>query len=73
MTFFSRLNAHFTAVQQLELMLRIIVAAVCGGFIGIERSRRFKDAGVRTHAMVAGAAVLICVLGGFFRKRKKSG
>ena len=62
MTFFSRLNAHFTAVQQLELMLRIIVAAVCGGFIGIERSRRFKDAGVRTHAMVAGAAAAMMII-----------
>ena len=62
MTFFDSLNAHFTAVQQLELMLRIVVAAVCGGAVGIERSRRFKDAGVRTHAMVACAAAAMMVV-----------
>ena len=62
MTFFSQMSAHFTVIQQLELMLRIVVAAVCGGVIGVERSRRFKDAGVRTHAMVAGAAATMMVI-----------
>ena len=62
MTFFQALQGKFTLVQQLELMLRIAVAAVCGGIIGVERSRRFKDAGVRTHAMVAGAAATLMII-----------
>ena len=62
MTFYSTLSAHFTLAQQLELVLRILVAALCGGLIGIERSRRFKDAGVRTHALVSCAAALLMVL-----------
>lgn len=62
MTFFEILNAQFSAVQQLEMMLRIVLAAVCGGIVGIERSRRFKDAGVRTHALVACAAAAMMVV-----------
>ena len=49
-------------MQQLELMLRIVLSAVCGGVVGIERSRRFKDAGVRTHALVACAAAAMMVV-----------
>lgn len=62
MTFVENMNAHFTVLQQAELMLRIVVAAICGGFIGIERSRRFKDAGVRTHCLVACAAATLMII-----------
>lgn len=48
--------------QQMELMLRIVVAAVCGWAIGMERSRRFKDAGVRTHCLVAAAAAMLMIV-----------
>lgn len=46
----------------LEWILRIIIAALCGGFIGAERSRRFKDAGVRTHSVVAMSAAVFMIL-----------
>ena len=62
MTFVENMQSHFTLMQQLELALRIVVAAVCGGIIGIERSRRFKDAGVRTHALVACAAATLMIV-----------
>ena len=62
MTFFERLNAAFTLQEYLELLLRIVVSAVCGGVVGIERSRRFKDAGVRTHSMVACSAALLMII-----------
>ena len=32
----------------LEYILRMVIAAVCGGIIGYERSRRKKEAGLRT-------------------------
>lgn len=42
--------------------LRMILASFCGAFIGLERSRRQKDAGIRTHIMVAlGSALTIIV------------
>ena len=41
------------SIQELEYLLRIVLAAVCGGAIGFERERRSKSAGIRTHIIVA--------------------
>ncbi len=51
-----------------EYMLRILLAAIMGGVIGTERSRRQKEAGVRTHVIVAVGSALIMVVSkyGFF-------
>ncbi len=46
---------------QLELALRLLVAFVIGAFIGIERERRAKAAGLRTHMLVAGGAAIFTV------------
>ena len=52
-----------TAVtQQLEWMVRIIVAGACGGAIGYERESRRKMAGLRTHVIVAVSSALMIVL-----------
>lgn len=46
----------------LEYLLRMVIAALCGGIIGYERSRRRKEAGLRTHIIVAvGSALLMIV------------
>ena len=46
----------------LEFILRIFVAAVLGGAIGLEREYREKAAGFRTHFLVAlGSALLMIV------------
>lgn len=48
--------------ENLEYLLRMLIAAVCGGIIGFERSRRRKEAGLRTHIIVAvGSALLMIV------------
>ncbi len=62
MTFYARLAAQFSTMEWAELLLRIVVAAVCGWLVGVERSRRFKDAGVRTHCMVACSAALLMIV-----------
>lgn len=49
-------------IQQLELMIRIILAGVCGGAIGYERESRKKTAGLRTHVIVAVSSALMIVL-----------
>ena len=47
---------------QIIYVLRIILAGICGGIIGVERTLRQKDAGFRTHIIVAaGAAIQIIV------------
>jgi|SRR5712692_7036675 len=46
---------------QLDLMLRAIVGFVLGAGIGVERERRAKVAGLRTHALVAGGSALFTI------------
>lgn len=55
-------------VEQLPLILRIVVACLCGAAIGYERSVRQKDAGIRTHIIVALGAALMMIVSkyGFF-------
>lgn len=48
--------------KQLELMIRIILAGICGGAIGYERESRNKTAGLRTHIIVAVSSALMIVL-----------
>ena len=50
------------------LLLRMVIASICGVFIGFERSRRQKDAGIRTHMIVALGAALAMIVSkyGFF-------
>ena len=40
-------------LQQGEYLLRILIGAICGAAIGYERKSRMKEAGVRTHLIVA--------------------
>ena len=46
-------------------MLRIFLAALLGGLIGTERSRRQKEAGIRTHVIVAIGAALVMVVSNY--------
>ena len=52
----------------LDMIVRLIVSAVCGFMIGFERKSRSKEAGIRTHAIVCMAAALLMVISkyGFF-------
>ena len=45
-----------------EFFLRILIAAICGIVIGYERENRNKEAGIRTHAIVALGAALIMIV-----------
>ena len=46
----------------LEITLRLFVALLLGGVIGIEREYRSKEAGFRTHFLVALGSALFCVV-----------
>ena len=49
-------------LQHLEYICRILLAGICGMIIGIERKNRSKEAGTRTHFIVACGAALIMVV-----------
>ena len=60
MEFFHQIWATFGT--QLDFILRIVVACLCGAAIGYERSVRQKDAGIRTHIIVALGSALIMIV-----------
>ena len=45
-----------------EILLRSVVAMLLGGAIGIEREYRSKEAGFRTHFLVALGSALFCIV-----------
>jgi len=47
---------------QLELALRLIVAAALGGIIGWQREKAHKPAGFRTHILISVGAALFTVV-----------
>ena len=62
MTLIEYMNSQFSAQQNLDFCLRVVIAAVYGGILGFERSRRFKSAGVRTHVVVCCTACLLMII-----------
>ncbi len=49
-------------MQNSELILRLVIAAGLGLFIGLERAIVHKEAGMKTHALVSiGAAVFVVI------------
>ncbi|MCR5732565.1 MAG: MgtC/SapB family protein [Sphaerochaetaceae bacterium] len=62
------LTSYFTSTHEWVYIMRIIIAAICGGCIGLEREHRLKNAGIRTHILVAMAASLMVIVSkyGFF-------
>lgn len=52
----------------LPYLLGLVVAVICGAAIGIERTLRQKEAGIRTHIIVALGSALIMIVSkyGFF-------
>ena len=49
-------------IFDLECIVRILIAAICGSFIGIERKVRLKEAGTRTHLVVAFGSALFMIV-----------
>ena len=52
-------------LNQVWLALDLILAAILGFFIGLERKYRDKEAGIRTHTIVAFGAALMMVISKF--------
>lgn len=53
---------QFSLTQYLEFLIRILVSCACGACIGYERTKRLKEAGIRTHIIVCCAAALTMII-----------
>lgn len=62
MTLGSYLNSQFGLMQYIDFFIRILVAAIAGGIIGLERSHRFKEAGIRTHIIVCCTTAVLMII-----------
>ena len=56
------MHENFLWTYYPEIFLRIIVATFCGLIIGLERTKRQKAAGIRTHCVIAAASALMMIL-----------
>ena len=50
-----------TVFDNLEFFIRIVLAAILGALVGLERSKRQKEAGVRTHCIIACTSALFMI------------
>ena len=55
----------FRDITFASMVLRMVVAFVCSGVIGLERSAKNRPAGLRTHTLVCMAAVIASMTGHF--------
>ena len=53
----------FLQDPQLEALLRVLVAGLVAGLIGLEREREGKPAGIRTYGLVGMGAAMFTVVG----------
>ena len=51
-----------TVFDNLEFLIRILLSGVMGAIIGLERTKRQKEAGVRTHCIVALTSAVFMIL-----------
>ena len=56
------LESQFSWLQNIDFFARLLLACLCGACIGFERSKRLKEAGVRTHIIVCCAAALMMIV-----------
>lgn len=51
-----------TVYDNLEFLIRILISAGLGVLVGLERSKRQKEAGVRTHCIIACTSAVFMIL-----------
>ncbi len=52
----------FIETYHINMIFRIMISCICGIAIGFERNNRAKEAGVRTHCIVACASALMMII-----------
>jgi putative Mg2+ transporter-C (MgtC) family protein len=48
--------------QVTQLVVRLLLASILGGILGLQRERQGKPAGLRTHMLVAASSALVVVV-----------
>ena len=56
------LDAQHTVTHEVEIVIRLLLAAAVGAAIGIEREMKDRPAGLRTHMLTALASAVFTIL-----------
>lgn len=56
------MESFLSLFDNLEFVVRILLSSVLGALIGLERSRRRKEAGIRTHIIIAVTSAVFMIL-----------
>ena len=59
--------AYLREFNTVTILIRLVLAVLCGGIIGLERGRQRRAAGLRTHILVCLGAALTATVGFFVR------
>ncbi|HKL74117.1 MAG TPA: MgtC/SapB family protein [Clostridia bacterium] len=59
---FTSIELDYFGDNLLDWLIRILIAAACGFAIGFERKTRSKEAGIRTHTIVALSSALMMII-----------
>lgn len=62
MEFINVILSYINAHPLLEAVIRLSASLLCGFIIGLERTKRSKEAGIRTHCIIASASALIMLV-----------
>jgi len=69
--FFAQFNEFIDAIEEFNvwtIILRLLLATLIGGCIGLERSKKGRSAGMRTHILVCLGAALTALMGLYMAK-----
>lgn len=56
------MSNYFKEMDVLEIVIKVILAVVCGGAIGFERDKRNKNAGIRTYMTVCLSTTIVMII-----------
>lgn len=59
MNAFNEFIQHISHLNATSIIIRLLLAVICGGLIGVERGRKGQAAGCRTHMLVCIASALV--------------
>lgn len=62
-TFIQNIFYSLRSVNTFSIIVRLLLATICGGIIGAERGRKKRPAGFRTHILVCIGATMVMITG----------
>jgi putative Mg2+ transporter-C (MgtC) family protein len=59
----SEILNYLAEINTVSVVVRLIIAVICGGIVGLDRERKRRPAGMRTHILICVGAALVMMIG----------